>query len=170
MDPWVLAGLPGRLGIASYLTADQYAAQYRVIVDALLDIQGHSLTGVGRDDLEAAVRERIAAFARPELADRLTAPDVFDLDRRLEALAGDTWRVIIGWQSRATTDAEFLRSRDRYQLTARAADLHRWLRCSIDDDSLAISAAAFAPAVIEERLREMLAAVEQEDARGAAKA
>jgi hypothetical protein len=51
---------PGRLDVAAYLTADQLAAQYRVLVDVLLDAQEHSLTGVGRDELLAAVRDRIA--------------------------------------------------------------------------------------------------------------
>ena len=59
-DAWELAGFPGRLDIAAYLTADQLAAQYRVLVDVLLDAQEHSLTGVGRDELLAAVCDRIA--------------------------------------------------------------------------------------------------------------
>jgi hypothetical protein len=57
-DAWELAGFPGRLNVAAYLTADQLAAQYRVLVDVLLDAQEQSLTGVGRDDLLAAVRRR----------------------------------------------------------------------------------------------------------------
>ncbi|MDX6390405.1 MAG: hypothetical protein QOJ73_1468, partial [Streptosporangiaceae bacterium] len=46
-DAWELAGFLGRLDVAAYLTADQLAAQYRVLVDVLLDAQEHSLTGVG---------------------------------------------------------------------------------------------------------------------------
>jgi hypothetical protein len=42
VGPWELAGLPGRLVVAAYLTADQLAAQCRVIVDALLDAQARS--------------------------------------------------------------------------------------------------------------------------------
>ena len=35
---WRLTGTPGGLSVASYLTApDEAAAQYRLIVDALLD-------------------------------------------------------------------------------------------------------------------------------------
>jgi hypothetical protein len=34
-DAWELAGFPGRLDVAAYLTADQLAAQYRVLVDVL---------------------------------------------------------------------------------------------------------------------------------------
>ena len=29
VDAWELAGFPGRLDVAAYLTADQHAAQYR---------------------------------------------------------------------------------------------------------------------------------------------
>lgn len=36
-DAWELVGFPGRLNVAAYLTADQVAAQYRVLVDVLLD-------------------------------------------------------------------------------------------------------------------------------------
>jgi len=60
-DAWELVGFPGRLDVAAYLTAEQLAAQYRVLVDVLLDAQEHSLTGVGRGDLLAGVRERIEA-------------------------------------------------------------------------------------------------------------
>ena len=63
-DAWELAGFPGRLDVAAYLTADQLAAQYRVLVDVLLDAQEHSLTGVGRNELLAAVRDRIAGTRR----------------------------------------------------------------------------------------------------------
>src|SRR6476469_1753055 len=76
-DAWELAGFPGRLNVAAYLTADQLGAQYRVLVDVLLDAQEQSLTGVGRDDLLIAVRERIAAATDPVTADRLTDPEVF---------------------------------------------------------------------------------------------
>lgn len=146
--------MAGRLDVASYLTADQYAAQYRLIVDVLLDAQEQSLTGTGRDELWDQVRERIRITAGVETAARLTAPDVFDLDARMKAL--QRWGVVIRWQDKARTEADFIRTRDRYQLTTTAADLHRWLRRSIDEDTVATSAAAFAPAVIAQRLEEML--------------
>ena len=72
-DAWELAGFPGRLDVAAYLTADQLAAQYRVLVDVLLDAQEHSLTGVGRDELLIAVRDRIAAATDMATAERLTS-------------------------------------------------------------------------------------------------
>jgi uncharacterized protein (TIGR02677 family) len=160
-DAWELAGFPGRLNVAAYLTADQLAAQYRVLVDVLLDAQEQSLTGVGRDDLLAAVRERIAAATDHATADRLTDPDVFDLDKRMHAL--HQWGVVIRWQDKAKTEADFIRTRDRFQLTSEAADLHRWLRRKIDEDAVATSAAAFAPAIIAERLDEAVDALAARD-------
>src|SRR5580698_610923 len=94
-DAWELAGFPGRLNVAAYLTADQLAAQYRVLLDVLLDAQEQSLTGVGRDDLLTAVYERIAAATDAATADRLTDPEVFDLDKRMQAL--HQWGVVIRW-------------------------------------------------------------------------
>ena len=167
-DAWELAGFPGRLNVAAYLTADQLAAQYRVLVDVLLDAQEHSLTGVGRDDLLTAVRERIAAATDSATAERLTDPDVFDLDKRMQAL--NQWGVVIRWQDKAKTEADFIRTRDRFQLTSEAADLHRWLRRKIDEDAVATSAAAFAPAIIAERLDETVAALAGRDHARAAQA
>jgi uncharacterized protein (TIGR02677 family) len=160
-DAWELAGFPGRLNVAAYLTADQLAAQYRVLVDVLLDAQEQSLTGVGRDDLLIAVRERIAAATDSATANRLTDPEVFDLDKRMKAL--HDWGVVIRWQDKAKTEADFVRTRDRFQLTSEAADLHRWLRRKIDEDAVATSAAAFAPAIIAERLDETVAALAARD-------
>jgi len=97
----------------------------------LLDAQEHSLTGVGRDELLAGVRDRIAAVTDPATADQLTSPDSFDVDARMKALYN--WRVVVRWQDKAKTEADFVRTRDRYQLTSEAADLHRWLRRRIDE-------------------------------------
>jgi len=167
-DAWELAGFPGRLNVAAYLTADQLAAQYRVLVDVLLDAQEQSLTGVGRDDLLAAVRTKIAAAADAATADQLTDPSVFDLDSRMTAL--QQWGVVIRWQDKAKTEADFIRTRDRFQLTSEAADLHRWLRRKIDEDAVATSAAAFAPAIIAERLDETVTALANRDHARAAQA
>lgn len=46
------------------------------------------------------------------------------------------WKVVIRWQDKAKTEADFIRTRDRFQLTSEAADLHRWLRRKIDEDAL----------------------------------
>lgn len=166
MEAWELAGFPGRLDVAAYLTADQHAAQYRVLVDVLLDAQEQSLTGVSRDELLAGARERIAAVTDPATAERLTGPDSFDIDARMKAL--HHWGAVIRWQDKAKTEADFIRTRDRYQLTTEAADLHRWLRRKIDEDAVATSAAAFAPAVIADRLDDMLLALAERDHKGAA--
>ena len=167
-DAWELAGFPGRLDVAAYLTADQLAAQYRVLVDVLLDAQEHSLTGVGRDELLTAVRDRIAGAADAATAERLTRPEAFDLDARMRAL--QDWRVVIRWQDKAKTEADFIRTRDRFQLTSEAADLHRWLRRKIDEDAVSTSAAAFAPAIIAERLDDTIGAIRQRDLSRAAQA
>ncbi len=47
----------------------------------------------------------------------------------------------------------------RGRLTSEAADLHRWLRRKIDEDAVATSAAAFAPAIIADRLYETIGGV-----------
>jgi hypothetical protein len=167
-DAWELAGFPGRLDVAAYLTADQLAAQYRVLVDVLLDAQEHSLTGVGRDELLAAVRDRIADVTDSMTAERLIRPEAFDLDARMRAL--QDWKVVIRWQDKAKTEADFIRTRDRYQLTIEAADLHRWLRRKIDEDAVSTSAAAFAPAIIAERLDDTIDAIGQRDLGQAAQA
>jgi hypothetical protein len=167
-DAWELAGFPGRLKVAAYLTADQVAAQYRVLVDVLLDAQEHSLTGVGRDELLVAVRERIAAATDAQTAERLTSPEVFDFDARMKAL--QDWGAVIRWQDKAKTEADFIRTRDRFQLTSEAADLHRWLRRRIDEDAVATSAAAFAPAIIADRLDGTIGALGDRDHAGAAQA
>ncbi len=167
-DAWELVGFPGRLNVAAYLTADQVAAQYRVLVDVMLDAQEHSLTGVGRDELLAAVRERIAVATDVQTAERLTSPEVFDLDARMKSL--QAWDVVIRWQDKAKTEADFIRTRDRFQLTSEAADLHRWLRRKIDEDAVATSAAAFAPAIIADRLDETIGALGISDHARAAQA
>src|SRR5258708_28666130 len=167
-DAWELVGFPGRLDIAAYLTADQLAAQYRVLVDVLLDAQEHSLTGGGRDELRPAVRDRIAHATDAVIAERLTRPEAFDLDARMRAL--QDWKVVIRWQDKAKTEADFIRTRDRYQLTSEAADLHRWLRRKIDEDAVSTSAAAFAPAIIAERLDDTIGAIAERDHVGSARA
>lgn len=139
-----------------------------MLVDVLLDAQEHSLTGVGRDELLTAVRDRIAGAADAATAERLTRSEAFDLDARMRAL--QDWKVVIRWQDKAKTEADFIRTRDRYQLTSEAADLHQWLRRKIDEDAVSTSAAAFAPAIIAERLDETIRAIRQRDLSRAAQA
>ncbi|MGE5292998.1 MAG: DUF2397 domain-containing protein [Micromonosporaceae bacterium] len=168
VDAWELTGFPGRLNVAAYLTADQHSAQYRVLVDVLLDAQEHSLTGISREDLLASVREKITAATDARTAESLTAPDRFDIDARMKSL--QVWGVVVRWQDAAKSEADFVRTRDRYQLTSEAADLHRWLRRKIDEDAVATSAAAFAPAIIADRLDDTLLALAEQDHVEAARA
>jgi hypothetical protein len=56
--------------------------------------------------------------ADPATAERLSRPDSFDIDARMKAL--QHWGVVIRWQDTAKTEADFVRTRDRYQLTSEA--------------------------------------------------
>ena len=84
-------------------------------------------------------------------AERLTRPEAFDLDARMRSL--QDWKVVIRWQDKAKTEADFIRTRDRYQLTSEAADLHRWLRRKIDEDAVSTSAASPSPGLTPGRSR-----------------
>lgn len=151
VDGWALAGLPGAVRFASYLTVREHAAQYRLIVDVLLAAQQHSLTGVPRDDLPgllfATARDRLGDAAARGL---VTDPS-FDLAARMQQLVA--WSTVEVWQDRAQTEEDFLRNRDRYQLTPEAARLHRFL----SDDfarSGAATTAVLAPSLIAAQLGE----------------
>ncbi|WP_170210323.1 DUF2397 domain-containing protein [Saccharopolyspora antimicrobica] len=167
LSRWELAGFPGRVEIANYLT-QEHTSQYRLIVDVLFDAQEVALTGIGRDELLTALQDRIEAAVGGLQARELTMPPVLDLDARMHQL--EQWGVVHSWQDRARTEADFVRSRDRYQLTPEAADLHGWLRQRGDDHSAMASAAAFAPAVIADRLDDMLGAASVKDYPAAAQA
>lgn len=164
VDAWILAGLPGPVRYASYLV-ERLSPQYRLIVDVLLATQAHSLTGVARDDLPsllaAAATDRVGLGSSGELL----AEGSFDLDSRMAQL--HSWGVVEVWQDRAATEADFLRNRDRYQLTPEAAALHRFvldIEGSSDSDS---SAALLAPAIIAERLDDFTELIENGDFGGA---
>ena len=86
LDPWVLAGLPGGLPLASYLTAPN-AAAYRLVVDVLLHAQQRTLTGVRHDELAGLLRERVGAAGVAD-PDRLVSAELFDLDARMRQLLG----------------------------------------------------------------------------------
>jgi hypothetical protein len=98
----------------------------------------------------------------------LTHPGLFDLDARMQSL--HKWGVVERWQDKAKTEADFVRTRDRYQLTSDAARLHRWLREKIDDDAVTTSATAFAPAMIADRLDDTLLALAEGEHQEAAQA
>jgi uncharacterized protein (TIGR02677 family) len=153
---WRLTGTPGGLSVASYLTApDEAAAQYRLIVDALLDEQAYSLAGVSRADLEVLLRHR--------LGDRLAVLATLPLDTRLDQLVA--WGVAAQWPG-PTGD-------HRYQLTAAAARLHRAVRrlgpdlADPDPDPAGSVAASAAPAVLAAELGRLAASLPGEPAAAA---
>ncbi|RKT55523.1 DUF2397 domain-containing protein [Saccharothrix australiensis] len=146
-DPWS-ALLPGQEFVPAYLTS-RFAAQYRVIVDVLLAEQDTSLTGLSYDEVAAGIRAHLAARVPEDVVDRLLADEVLHLDKRLERLV--QWRVLTRWQEPARSGEDFLRRRDRYQLTPRAAGLHVFWS-SVDDTEEAAGDLTLAPRAIHERL------------------
>ncbi|AGL17609.1 DUF2397 domain-containing protein [Actinoplanes sp. N902-109] len=141
-DAWELAGLPGGVPQAAYLSGP-LAAQYRLIVDVLLAQQEHTLTGVAAADLPGLLRAELGAHARV-----LDDPG-FNLDARMRRLKA--WQVVDIWQDRALRDEDFLRNLDRYQLTPAAADLHRAV-LRMGQDVADAAAATFAPSVLTAHL------------------
>ena len=124
VDPWS-AVLPGPSLVPAYL-ASRYAAQYRVIVDALLEAQDTTLTGRSVQEVEEAVQARLVGAVGHRRAADLLAEPVFNLEARLGQL--EKWDVVTRWQEPARTGEDFLRRRDRFQLTPLAARLHAfWL-------------------------------------------
>lgn len=156
IDPWLLAGMPGQLRHASYLT-ERLAPQYRLIVDVLLDEQSHSLTGVARVELPELLQQRARKATERHVAEALLAEDVFDLDARMDQL--QAWGVVEVWQDRATEEADFLRNRNRYQLTPEAAALHRFILTVEASGGRGSSTALLAPTVIAARLDDFTAAI-----------
>lgn len=145
-DRWA-SYLPGPEPVPAYLTS-RFAAQYRVIVDVLLAAQDRSLTGLSFDEIAAAVESDLTARLGPDLATDLLAPDQFLLDARMEQLTA--WEVVTRWQDPARTGEDFLRRRDRYQLTPRAAALHAfWSQGFAEDDAADVT---LAPRAIRERI------------------
>jgi uncharacterized protein (TIGR02677 family) len=150
---WQLAGLPGGLRLASYLTATGpgMAAQYRLIVDVLLDQQQHTLTGVPHDTLASLVAARAEQVAGPATAARLLAD--LRLQDRMNQLAD--WQVVDAWDERPVREEDFLRNSSRYQLTQLAAQFHRAVTTMGADQASSV-AATFAPAVLRAQLTSMV--------------
>ena len=99
---WPRDGLPGGLTLASYLTAaPQASAQYRLIVDTLLDEQARSVAGVSRADLEVLLRDRLRGQLGDQQGDQagpLLA--ALPLDGRLDQLV--RWGVADQWPDPTT--------------------------------------------------------------------
>ncbi|WP_460443991.1 DUF2397 domain-containing protein, partial [Amycolatopsis cihanbeyliensis] len=163
-DLWA-AHLPGQDLVPAYLVS-RFAAQYRAIVEVLLEAQDTSLTGVSFDDVLARVRTYLAERLPAELADELTGEDRFGLDARLDRLV--KWGVLTRWQDPARTGEDFLRRRDRYQLTPQAARLHTFWTQEQDADEDAAADLTLAPQAIRDRLETFARAVREHRYRDAA--
>ncbi|MGF7238447.1 MAG: DUF2397 domain-containing protein [Frankia sp.] len=157
VDPWA-AHLPGQEWVPAYLVS-RFAAQYRAIVEILLEAQDSSLTGVSFDEVADRVGRHLASRLPADIASRLMADVGFNLDARLDQLA--KWRVVTRWQDPARTGEDFLRRRDRYQLTPAAARLHGfWTQESADDEDAAADL-TLAPRAIHDRLETFAEAVRE---------
>ncbi len=154
LDAWSLLGLPGPLSAASFLTG-QRAHQYRLIVDILAERQTQSLTGVGRDELADLLGRRLPPDTAQDLLPSL------NLDERLGQLVA--WGTCEAWQDPATTEADFLRNRFRYQLTEAGAELHRTALRIETEAGVGSTAALMAPASLAERLEATLHALRAGD-------
>ncbi|MBV9793756.1 MAG: DUF2397 family protein [Actinobacteria bacterium] len=149
---WPAAGTPGRLAVASYLTAPAgAAAQYRLIVDALLDEQTRSLAGVSRSGLETLLRNRAPEplTGRPPGGKMEPLP----LSDRLDQLVA--WGVAVTWPGPA--------DEPWYQLSADAARLHTAVQ-SLGPDAPAArpgasAAASAAPPVLAAQLARLAEAI-----------
>jgi uncharacterized protein (TIGR02677 family) len=153
-----LAGLPGGLILASYLTAEPAAAaQYRLIVDVLLDEQERSLAGVSRPGLDVLLRDRLARLADGPLKNHPAGSwlAALPLDRRLDQLVA--WGVADQWPGPGGVP--------HFQLTEPAARLHRAVRTLATDrgepgaDPGGSVAASVAPPVLAGHLDRLAAAV-----------
>jgi uncharacterized protein (TIGR02677 family) len=167
VDTWVVAGLPGPVRHANYLVGP-LAAQYRLIVGVLLDAQEHSLTGVARVELPVLLEAAAADLVGGSVSAPLLAADVFDLDSRMAQL--QRWGVVESWQDAAESEADFLRNRERYQLTPAAAALHRFVRSTEAAGATGSTAALLAPAVVAARLDEVVEGIGSESFDSAAQA
>jgi uncharacterized protein (TIGR02677 family) len=94
------------------------------------------------------------------------AESVFTLDARLDRLV--RWAVLTRWQEPARSGEDFLRRRDRYQLTPDAARLHAFWTTERGDEEDAAADLTLAPRAISERLQTFASALGERDFRVAA--
>ncbi|MFJ2668745.1 DUF2397 domain-containing protein [Nocardia fluminea] len=164
VDAWA-AWVPGQELVPNYLVS-RFAAQYRAVVDVMLDAQDTSLTGLSFDEVATALRGWLGARVGAEVADRLTDPAVFALDARLDQLVA--WGVLTRWQEPARTGEDFLRRRDRFQLTPTAARLHVFWTSDSGADEDAAADLTLAPRAIYDRMAAFGAALAARNFPGAA--
>ncbi|MFF3375416.1 DUF2397 domain-containing protein [Streptomyces sp. NPDC002680] len=147
-DSWA-GHLPGQELVPAYLVS-KFAAQYRVIVEILLEAQDTSLVGMPYDEVVARVPGHLAARLDPAVVGELVSDEGFHLDTRLDQLV--KWGVVTRWQDQARTGEDFLRRRDRYQITPVAARLHVfWTQEAMADEDAAADL-TLAPRAIHDRL------------------
>lgn len=165
VDAWQLAGLPGGLREASYLTVsstERTGAQYRALVDVLLAQQQESLTGIGLDELADLLGAHVRRIAGDGPAAELLGE--MDLESRMTQLV--RWGVVKAWDDRSLRPDDFLRNATRYQLSATGAQLHRAV-LSLGADDQASLAAVFAPGVLVGQLVTLTDALATEPVRAA---
>lgn len=163
-DHWS-AYLPGRDLVPAYLVTT-YAAQYRALVEVLLAAQDTSLTGLSYDDVRSRAAAYLSGRVPAEAVDSLVAEDRFNLEARLEQLV--RWGVLTRWQEPARTGEDFLRKRDRYQLTPQAARLHTFWTEELHAEEEAAADLTLAPRAIHDRLATFTSAVRERRYRDAA--
>lgn len=159
-DAWALLALPGAVAAASYLTSS-HAKQYRLLVDLLADQQAHRLTGVGHDELLDLARARLAASVGEARAHRLLGEEDFPMERRMAQLVA--WGTCQSWQDAARTEADFLRNRQRYQLTEMGAAINRLVRELEQGRESGSSAAVLAPPILRAELTRACDAIDADD-------
>ena len=148
VDHWA-SYLPGPDLVPAYLVV-KYAAQYRAVVDVLLEAQDTSLTGLSFDDVRTRVAVYLAGRVPADAVEKMVAGDRFNLEARLEQLV--RWGVLTRWQEPARTGEDFLRKRDRYQLTPKAARLHTFWTEELYADEESAADLTLAPRAIYDRL------------------
>ncbi|MEV0246004.1 DUF2397 domain-containing protein [Nocardia sp. NPDC050712] len=157
-DAWA-AHLPGQELVPAYFVS-RFAAQYRAIVEVMLEAQDTSLTGMAYGEIATRLRtwvgERTGSAA---IADRLLHEDAFALDARLDSLV--RWGVLTRWQEPARTGEDFLRRRDRFQLTPTAARLHTFWTLELAAEEDAAADLTLAPRAIHDRLEQFVIALRE---------
>lgn len=148
VDHWA-SYLPGPDLVPAYLVV-KYAAQYRTVVDVLLEAQDTSLTGLSYDDVRVRVAAYLADRIPVDAVEDMVAEDRFNLEARLERLV--RWGVLTRWQEPARTGEDFLRKRDRYQLTPKAARLHTFWTEDLHAEDASAADLTLAPRAIHDRL------------------
>ncbi|MFJ9564832.1 DUF2397 domain-containing protein [Streptomyces fuscichromogenes] len=147
-DPWA-GHLPGQELVPAYLVS-RFAAQYRVVVETLLEAQDTTLIGMSYDEVVERVPRHLAARLGPAVVAELVSAESFHLDARLDRLV--KWGVVTRWQGQVRTGEDFLRRRDRYQITPVAARLHvSWMQEAAADEGTAADL-TLAPRAIRDRL------------------